>query len=125
MRRLLRPVTWCALLLAAMAPAATLACQWECAFDDPVTPHHAAHHDHGASAAYGTMRLAASGDPCEHPLVAAPAITPDAFKMTVLAWAVVRSSEVSGVQNGADPIRLDASAHGPPGAPTRSSVLRI
>lgn len=124
MRRLLRPVTWCALLLAAMVPSATLACQWQCAFDDPATPHHAAHHDHGASAAFGTVRLAASGS-CEHPLVAAPAITPDAFHMAVPAWEVVRGSEVSGVQNGADPIRLLESAHGPPGAQTRSSVLRI
>ena len=127
-RRLLRPVAWCALALVASVPVTALACQWECAFEQAATGHHAAHHHEAAGSGPSTVaRMGVSGDySCAHPATAAPAITGEAFKFAAETVGSAISNGIDVVPSVSSVVRLTPPAdHSPPGLASRFLILRI
>ena len=128
LRRLLRPVAWCALALVASVPVTALACQWECAFEQAATGHHSAHQHEAAGSASSTVaRIGGSGDySCAHPATAAPAITAEAFRFSAETVGPVISNDIDVVPSVSSVARLSPPAdHSPPGLASRFLILRI
>lgn len=125
-RRLLRPVAWCALALVASVPVTALACQWECAFEEPTAGHHAGHrHDPDGAAPLGVAGIGAFGDDCAHPSEIGPVITGEAFKLA--AATAMFTGDVIGSASAAGAVARPSppADHGPPGSASRFLVLRI
>ncbi|MSO83958.1 MAG: hypothetical protein EXQ53_11810 [Acidobacteria bacterium] len=132
MRRFLQPVAACALFVVGAIPATTLACQLACATSPPATQpiHHRGHHQSpAATTVNGTAThgdsVVTSGDPvCDHLEAAVPAIPRAAAPRAVPTTAAL-SNLLSGLLSRPAGLRVNITAHSPPGTPPRPFALRI
>ena len=129
-RTLLRPLTFCVILLFGVVPAATLACEFACSAPGGHAHHPSNHHEHTsqaaeASHATGETPLVSPFAPaCDHAIAVAPAVTSMAVKM--LAPAATQALTFVSPDSARSDIRpLVYALGGPPGLRSGPISLRI
>lgn len=129
-RRLIRPVALCVVLVVANVPAVSLACELSCTSEQVETATHP-HGHHPAAASQGTVSgaggvvLTAAREMCGHALTDGVAISVSASRVKALAPAVtLEGVPVVDPTCAAGVISLSTNKS-PPGFPRPLSTLRI
>jgi len=130
-KRLIQPVALCVVVILAVLPAVTFACQWACGRESAgqAHDHHAAqpesmtHAVHHSPAASTSGELVSAGQPCAHAKTTVIAIATLQFKI----FAPMAEQAVTLFVPPSD--RSEASvavaSHSPPGARSAPLALRI
>lgn len=129
MRRVVRPLALCVLLMSGTLPAAALACQWACATQD-VQAGQVGHQGHAGHALQASQNRAdistvqSSTAPCDHVSAADPAIA--SGTLSLIAIAAGSSTNVVAPAFASPRAAVVASGtHSPPGARTAPLPLRV
>lgn len=129
-RTLLRPLTFCVILLFGVGPAATLACELACSAPSGHAHHQSNHHEHtsqGAEVSHATGEkpvVSPFAPACDHAIAVAPAVTSMAVKM--LAPAATQALIFVSPDSARSDIRpFGYAIGGPPGLRSGPISLRI
>ena len=129
MRRVLRPLALCVVLMSGALPAAALACQWACATQGAEVGQvgHQGHAGHALQASpdrVDASTVQSRTAPCDHVSAADAAIT--SGTLNLIAFAVDSSTYVvAPAPAGPRAAALASGTHSPPGTRTAPLPLRV